>query len=103
MDGFVPVIFAGVLHLEDGPTPEVLQAALTEMQRRNLALRVALERQGKAIYFVADDDAALPLTTRPRDGDTGWRVEVECHLIRRFGSDHGALFRVKLSAWGGAL
>lgn len=81
MDEFVPVTFVGVLHLTNGPAPEVLQQALDTLQARQIMLRIALvKRNGDFHFCEAATSHPVQLQTLERNGDDGWQECAEHHL-----------------------
>lgn len=81
MDDFVPVIFVGVLHLTNGPSPDVLQQALNTMQARQLMLRVAFSSHNDDFFFEETGETSpFPMKTLDRTDTTQWRKVTEDHL-----------------------
>ncbi len=81
MDDFVPVLFVGVLHLENGPAPEALRAALAALQIRHPLMRVCLERNKTDYAFrEASHPPPVPLRLLPRNDPDHWRGVTEEEL-----------------------
>ncbi|MEX0343884.1 MAG: condensation domain-containing protein [Rhizobiaceae bacterium] len=81
MDGFVPVLFVGVLRLTNGPEPEVLSRALAALQTKRLMLRTGIVQKGRDYFFVENKHPpSIPLTVLKRVDGRHWRKIAEDEL-----------------------
>lgn len=72
---FEPFSVVGVLRLQNGPTPEMLRAALNQLQREQPLLNTRIIIRGKRFYFDPLDDAPpILLQIEQRQDDAQWQT-----------------------------
>ncbi len=94
MDGFVPVLFVGVLRLTNGPSADQLRGAIGRLQTRHPLLRVSIvDREDGPMFQEWDDEIGVPLVVLARDGPDHWRGVAETELNRPLDTATPPLFR----------
>jgi NRPS condensation-like uncharacterized protein len=88
-----PFNIVGVLRMENGPTPDVLQGALKKLQLRQPFLRARIVEGEKQPFFECLFSTHFPFQVIERTSVNQWQEIVEKEMAFRYNHSTGPLFR----------
>jgi len=90
-DTHSPFHILGVLRLENAPSPDVVQQALRNLQKRHPFLSACLSQDRESYEHL--ETPSLPFVLIPRTSDTQWVQLAENDLVTRIDAQNAPMFR----------
>ncbi len=90
---YAPFNAVGILHLKNGPEPEILRKSLDILQQRHPLLRVGILKKRNHYFFDSEESRDIPLKIIARSHENQWRSITEDELNTSIPIEAGPLIR----------